>query len=230
MPILVEAQNRLRAAFPSSSDLQLVQAIREAIDAADEAVKNGHPALATVMGRDLRGHMRRIMIAYQIQAYCARGDLPYKATMEPMPKGPWHWLEITAPGAKAHVCRTKDVFAFPEEAESRQDVRIALNGNLFTWQNQTPQTLEEVVKEVAELYAWLTYGVSSNGEIGHLCWASPAADDDSYIGHLNVLIEIARSGLAVPQTTPANLKDHLRLTDVAQAMIENATKANKKSA
>src|ERR1019366_7175253 len=125
MPIIPEVQDRLRAAFPATTDAMVFRAVQEGSYHADHLF-DGEPFLNNPIGRDLRGHVRRIGIAHQLNLYCGRGDLPWKADMKPMPQGRWHWLEIGADGAMAHVCRTDAVFEFPAEADSRQDFRLAL--------------------------------------------------------------------------------------------------------
>jgi hypothetical protein len=136
MPIIPEIQDRLLLAFPKSANLQLARAVQEGSYLADHLF-DGESFLNNQVGRDLRGHLRRVGIARQIELYCQRGDLPFITTMKPMPKGPWHWLEIKSTGAIAHVCRTDDVFAFPDEADSRQDVRLTLQTDLLSWSGKT---------------------------------------------------------------------------------------------
>jgi hypothetical protein len=116
--------------------------------------------------------------------------------MKPMPKGPWHWLEIIATGALAHVCRTNEIDAFPDEADSRQDVRLSVQKNLLNW-FEKERPLGQIIVEIPQLYAWLTFRVGQDGRISHLCWKAPAADSDEWIGHLNVVEEIAKSGSEV---------------------------------
>lgn len=224
MPIIPEIQDRLRLAFPESSDLTLSRAVQEGSFLADHLFQ-GESFLNNSVGRDLRGHVRRIGIAHQIDLYCTRGDLPFVTAMSAMPKGSWHWLEIVATGAIAHVCRTDDVFKFPEEAESRQDKRLSLQPDLLDWQERT-KTVKEIVREIPRLYAWLTFRAAHDGLISHLCWGAPAPDSDTWIGHINVLAEVAKRGAEVPPaSTVADPKEVLRLKDhVVQALEEDAKK------
>lgn len=223
VPIVPEVQDRLRAAFPQSADAALYRAVQEGSYLADDLFK-GETFLNNEVGRDLRGHVRRIGIAHQLSLYCGRGDLPWKATMKPMPKGRWHWLEVSAPRALAHVCRTDDVFTFPAEAESRQDVRLALQPNLFTTADER-RSLAEILKDVEQLYAWLTFRVGQDGRISHICWASPAADSDEWVGHINVLEQIALAGIEIPVSTVPDPKEKLRLKDhIAEALEKGMSK------
>ncbi|ANN60774.1 hypothetical protein EFV37_32075 [Mesorhizobium loti] len=224
MPIIPEIQNRLRLAFPQSSDLALARAVQEGSFLAGHLFE-GESFLNNAIGRDLRGHIRRIGIAYQIDLYCARGDLPFLASMKPMPKGSWHWLEVTATGAIAHVVRTDDVDGFPEEAESRQDTRLSLQPDLLSW-SEKDKDIKSLVREIPKLYAWLTLRAARDGKLSHLCWGAPAPDSDTWIGHVNVLEEVAKRGVEVPVgSTVPDAGAKLRLKDhIAQALEESAKK------
>jgi hypothetical protein len=164
-------------------------------------------------------------IARQIELYCQRGDLPFITTMKPMPKGRWHWLEIKSTGAIAHVCRTDDVFAFPDEADSRQDVRLTLQTDLLSWSGKD-RPLGEIIRDIPQLYAWLTFRVGQDSRVSHLCWVSPAADCDEWVAHLNVLQAIETSGATIPVVSPIpDPKDKLRFKEhVAQALEKSADK------
>jgi hypothetical protein len=184
-------------------------------------VFSGEAFLDNDMGRDMLGHIRRIAIAHQLTLACDRGDLPWKAVMKPMPKGRWHWLEVTGVGALAHACRTEEVFAFPAEADSRQDVRLALQPDLFTAAEK--RSLAEVLRDVPQIYTWLTFRVGQDGLVSHLCWASPASDRDEWLGHINVLDQIRRSGTEPAPISPVpDPKDRLRLKDHIAAALQKS--------
>jgi hypothetical protein len=201
--------------------LALARAAHEGVLLADDLYGDG-TILNNVLGRDLRGHIRRVGIAYRILEFCRRGDLPFSAEMTPMPRGRWHWLQIRATGVLAHACRTDDVFAFPDEAESRQDLRLALQPNLLSW-SARDKSLGEIGKEIPELYAWLTYRVADDGNLCHLCWASPAPDDNQWLGHISVLREIDLAGRTPPPMPPVpDPKDKLRFKDHVQQTLGRA--------
>lgn len=224
MPIIPAVQERLTLAFPPSSNSTLARAVQEGSYLADHLF-DGESFLNNMIGRDLRGHIRRVGISYQIERYCIRGDLPFITDMKPMPKGSWHWLEIGSTGAIAHVCRTDDVFEFPDEAESRQDVRLKLQPDLFSYLEKE-KDFGKIVKEIPKLYAWLTFRIAQDGSLSHLCWCSPAVDCDDWVGHINVLDAIAKSGAVVPSvSTVPDPKDTLRLKDhIAEALEKDAEK------
>ncbi len=163
MPIIEEIQDRLTLAFPLSSNVALYRAVQEGSYLADHLYK-GKSFLINEIGRDLRGHIRRIGISHQIESYCARGDLPFVAIMKPMPKGNWHWLEICATGALAHVCRTEDVDKFPHEADSRQDIRLRLQTDLLNWR-EDERDFSKIIRDIPKLYAWLTFRIAQDGRL-----------------------------------------------------------------
>jgi len=185
----------------------------------------GESFLNNKIGRDLRGHVRRIGISHQIENYCTRGYLPFIASMKPMPKGNWHWLEIISTGALAHVCRTDDVFKFPDEADSRQDIRLALQTDLLTWTDKD-KDLGRIIKEIPKLYAWMTFRIAQDGRVSHLCWGSPAADCDEWVAHINVAEEVAKTSEGSPAVSSVpDPKEKLRLKDrIAQALEHEADK------
>ncbi|MDX8508607.1 hypothetical protein [Mesorhizobium captivum] len=224
MPIIPEIQERLRLAFPPSCDLLLSRAVQEGSFLAGHLFE-GESFLNNVIGRDIRGHVRRVGIAYQIDLYCNRGDLPFVTAMKPMPKGNWHWLEITATGAIGHVVRTDDVDGFPDEAESRQDKRLSIQPDLLSW-SEKDKDINKLVHKIPKLYAWLTFRAAHDGKLSHLCWGAPAPDTDTWIGHINVLEEVAKRGAEVPAVAKVpDPKEVLRLKDhVAQALEEDAKK------
>nr|WP_281722284.1 hypothetical protein [Nitrosomonas nitrosa] len=230
MPSIPEIQTRLRAAFPQPTDLNLARAAREGVLLADDLYADGS-FLNNAVGRDLRGHVRRVGIAYKIAESCKRGDLPFTAELKAMPKGHWHWLELRATGALAHMCRTEDVSSFPDEAESRQDVRLSIQPDLLSWFARD-KSLAEIVSKVPELYAWLTYRVNEEGMFSHLCWASPAPDCDDWLAHISILKEIAKAETDAAATVPPapSAKDRLRFKDHIQQGLDqiNDNKASGK--
>lgn len=210
MPIFPEVQERLLTAFPISSNKPLFRAVQEGSYLVDHLFE-GEAFLNNEIGRDLRGHLRRIGISYQIDKYCERGDLPFIAKVKPMPSGSWHWLEIRSTGAIAHVTRTDDAFSFPDEAKSRQDIRLALQRDLLSWSpDEKKKLLGEIIREIPQIYAWLIFGIGQDGRIGHLCWASPAPDVDHWVGHINILREIESTGSPPPVDPAPDPKDKLK--------------------
>ena len=105
----------LAQAFPATTDAEVERAVFEGILLADDLVLNT-PILKTLIGRDLRGHIRRAGVMFRIHDLCERGDLPFGTSIGKMPYGNWHHLEIRSGRFRAHVCRTHSAFEFPVES------------------------------------------------------------------------------------------------------------------
>jgi len=225
MPIIPEIQDRLLLAFPRSAFIPLSRAVQEGSYLADHLF-GGESFLNNCIGQDIRGHIRRVGIAFQIDLYCQRGDLPFVTGMKPMPRGPWHWLEILSTGALAHICRTDEPQSFPDEAESRQDIRLVLQADLF---RPATASLGKIIREVPQLYAWVTFRIGQDARLSHLCCCSPAADHDDWIAHINILDEISKSGAAIPaiEAVP-DPKELLRLKDHIATALEKSDDKEKK--
>lgn len=219
MPILPAIQERLLTAFPRSSNAPLMRAIQEGIYLADHLF-DGESFLNCLVGRDLRGHMRRAGVSYQIKRCCERGDLSFITLEKQMPMGPWHWLEIRSTGAIAHICRTDDANRFPDQSESRQDYRLRLQTDLFAQEESAD--FGKIIKEIPTLYAWLIYRVGPGQQLSHLCWVSPAVDVDEYVGSINVLEAVTAVGIKPPPSTTPDPKDAVKLKDHIAASLEKA--------
>jgi hypothetical protein len=220
MPIIAEAQERLLTAFPKSSNATLVRAVQEGVYLADNLYE-GESFLGNMIGHDIRGHIRRVGVSYQIKRYCERGDLPFLAHEKPMPLGRWHWVEIQSTGAIAHICRTDDANSFPDETESRQDVRLRLQTDLFTW-DSGKSDFGKIIRSIPTLYAWMTYRIGPGQQLSHLCWVSPAADVDEYVGHIDVLAQVAAVGPVTPTPTTPDPKDKVKLKDHVAILLEKS--------
>jgi len=219
MPIIPEIQERLRNAFPETTDIALSRAFKEGLLLADDFYKEGMP-FRCPQGQDVRGHVRRVCIGVKVREYCTRGDLPFNVEMVRMPHGGWHWLEIKASGALAHACRTLDVFKFPEEAESRQDYRLSIQPNLLNWFTRD-KSITQILREIPEIYAWLTYRANGDGTLAHLCWCSPSPENDDWLAHVNVLREIEEKGGAIVPIVSSVEAPRPRLRDeILQALEE----------
>jgi hypothetical protein len=227
MPIVPEIQDRLLLAFPKSSYVGLYRAVQEGSFAAFHLI-DGDRFLSGDLGRDLIGHVRRVCISHQINEYCDRGDLPFVTEIKRMPKGPLHWLEIGSTGAVAHVCRVPDEpFAFPDEAESRQDYRLSLQTDLESWLSTgETESLGKIIRMIPRLYAWLTFHAGNKGQIKRLSFGSPASDVNDWIGYINILDEIEKSGADLPDVPSVpEAKVALRLRDEVVAKLEEDKKS-----
>src|SRR4051794_21825972 len=110
--MVAEFQQRMLAAFPGATWGVLVRGMREGISLADDVIQST-PMLATLLGRDLKGHIRRVGVLYRLQQLCTSGELPFAAEASKMPIGAWHWLDIRSGNILAHVVRTEAADALP---------------------------------------------------------------------------------------------------------------------
>ncbi|MGM5025100.1 hypothetical protein AB8B02_02640 [Tardiphaga sp. 862_B3_N4_1] len=221
-----EFQRRLEAAFYPDADGETIRGVTEGILLADDLLENT-PLLKNAVGRDLRGHIRRSGIIFRLHDLCARGDLPFTADIVPMPHGNWHWLEIRSENFKAHICRSEKPYDFPEETLSRQDARLVNQNDLFA-ENVVP--LKQIINQVPDLYAWLTFGAEKNGSLKHLCWAMPPADDGFWLAHINI-VERAKQAEAKPRAPeePAKViklkfRDHIEESLIQQNQADKDKK------
>ncbi len=152
----------------------------------------------------------------RLSAACVAGDLPFEAIIEQMPRGPFHWLELRSGGLKAHVCRTDSAGAFPDDTPTRQDERLPNpQGDLFEGK---VVSLKQASAAVPNLFAWLSFGAPEGGQLGHLCWAMPAQDGQSWLAHTNVLYRLAAAQIqVVPEVPPERAKIKFR-DEIAESL------------
>jgi hypothetical protein len=67
---------------------------------------------------------------------CKAGDLPFKCSLSPIPRGTWHWLDIYSGDTNGHIVRTEDPTAFPEDTPNRQDARASNMPDLFETEDE----------------------------------------------------------------------------------------------
>ena len=178
-----DLQEQLAGAFPAETDPEVERAITEGVLLADDLIKNT-PILKTLIGRDLRGHIRRAGVMFRVHDLCEKGLLPFSTNITKMPHGNWHWLEIRSGRFRAHICRTTGPFEFPVDAVSRQEAQLVNQPDLFSDGKIVP--ISELALRAKELYAWLTFGVSRAGVVEHLCWAMPPAEDGDWLAHVDI--------------------------------------------
>lgn len=220
-----DLQLRLATAFPQSTDAEVIRALREGMLLAD-GVLESEPWLQTVIGRDLRGHLRRAGVLYRLFDMCQTGDLPFAARLSRMPRGNWHWLELESERFVAHVCRTESALAFPEDTMTRQEERFMNQHDLFE-PNIVP--LHEEVAQAHQLAAWLTFGGDANGQLQHLCWTMPSSDGQEWLGHVNVLRRAASSGVFKESNPRASKPLSLRFKEHIEESISIRSKTDKSS-
>ena len=73
-------QSLLDEAFPGSLDANLIRGVGEGILLADKAL-DSEGFLKSLVGQDLRGHIRRAGILFRLHQMAGVGDLPFATTM-----------------------------------------------------------------------------------------------------------------------------------------------------
>src|SRR6266567_4495754 len=169
---------RLQSAYPYETYANTLRALREGIASADDTIKS-IPMFASEVGEDYRGLIRRAGILHRFAEMCKAGDLPFKCTLMPMPRGTWHWLDIYSSDTHGHIVRTAESDAFPEDTPNRQDARASNMPDLF-------ETEEERVVRLSppRLYTWLCYRGAPDGRLSHALWQAPSANDDEWLARI----------------------------------------------
>lgn len=205
---MVPFQQLLDEAFPPSTDVALMRSVSQAIALGSDVMDN-EPFLKSLIGDDIRGHIRRAAVLFSVHEGCKVGDLPFASEMTRMPLGGGHWVELRSGPFRAHVCRTHSPVAFPEETPTRQDQRLSNQLELF---GSDPVVVPSRAPSPQEMYAWLTFG--ANGfDLTHLCWGMPEAGRNSWLARTNVLSRLGPVE-AAPVDVPApavvlRFRDHI---------------------
>ncbi|MCK5041582.1 MAG: hypothetical protein KAR62_04775 [Sphingomonadales bacterium] len=211
-------KNKLRTAFPKSADAIVVQAVQEGVFSADNYLEESD-ILNTVIGRDLRGHIRRAAVFKKLFDLCQNGTLPFIANFKRMPLGSWHFLEIESSNVFAHIHKTDSIYKFPKDTPTRQIERLVNEPDLFIDNNIIP--LSEILGK-KPLNAWLTMGANSTGELTHVNWCVPAYDEETWLAHIDILQSSRIMGTppTIPPSTP-NPKEKIRFKSYIEEAIKN---------
>lgn len=183
-----EAEIALDGAFPTSTWAVTVRGITEGVFLAADAMENT-PFLKNLLGRDIKGQLRRVGVMFRLQELCKAGDLPFQAEIERMPRGSWHWLEIKSGKINAHVVRSEAPGEFPEETPNRQDRRLVNQGELDLEGNGSGRIIpiSAFMPDIQSWYAWLLFGVTKKNELTHAAWAIPDADAAEWMAYKDIL-------------------------------------------
>jgi hypothetical protein len=223
---MADLQRKLIEAFPEETYAVTIRAVHEGVMLADDLVSNDS-ILSTLVGKDLRGHIRRVGVMTRLHNYCSKGDLPFKAEFSPMPKGNWHWLEIKSETITGHVVRTDGVEAFPVDAPTRQDTRLR-NPDLFDIADGVVP-ISDALKSKADVYAWLCMGANGKSDLTHLTWGVPCREGNEWLAHVDMLgIAKAIAPISTPKSVPApdpkskmKFRDQVRDALDKQSQIKN---------
>lgn len=212
-------QIQLDEAYPASADVNLIRGVTEGIMLADKTLEN-EGFLKSLVGQDLRGHIRRAGILHRLHQMATAGDLPFNSAMTKMPRGNWHWIELRSGNFTSHVCRTDGPDIFPTDSPTRQDDRLTNQGDLF---RDTA-----AVVPIKGYTAWLMFGVGDSGALGHLCWGMPNAKEDDWLARSNVILRARHNEVVVkfePPTTTAGLEFREHVKDALKDKDEEQDKS-----
>lgn len=207
---------RLRSAMTQETDAMVIRGVREGVLLADDLVQNT-PLLNNPIGRDMLGHIRRAGVMFRFRGLCTSGDLPFAASEVKMQRGNWHCLDIASGDVLAQICRSEEEMEFPVDTPNRQDARL-VNPQADLFRDVMPPVL--VLSKVPVMYAWLTYGATSKGELSHLCWGVPASDDNEWLAHVNILKAAMTAGSLPPQPSRPDPTNKLRFLEEIEKQID----------
>ena len=223
--MIQEFQDRMLAAFPTATWSPLVRGVREGINFADDLVNNT-PMLACPLGRDIRGHIRRIGVLYRLQQLCTSGDLPFKAETTRMPIGSWHWLDIRSGDVVAHIVRTETAGALPLDTSNRQTRYVKIQYDLYDDGRIIP--ISRVMSETKEFYSFLTFGIDPKGVLTHACLGMPSSDNDEWLAFTKLERKAPPEAAQTADAPPGpNLSDKIRFRKhVSEMLAEKQNKAD----
>lgn len=188
-------QNILLNAFPECTWGKIAIGIRDGIKLADAVIDNV-PLLKFSTGQDLRGHLRRAGILYNLHEVCRLGELPFRAEPAKMPIGYWHWIDIRSGQVIAHVIKTDSKRHIPDITSNRQPKFLKNEYDFFEVSSIPP--LHQILAETEDRYSAITFGASSEGELTHASIGMPSADGNEWLGFIDLLK--GSKGQALPAT------------------------------
>jgi hypothetical protein len=226
MPL--DFDNLLEEAFPCATWPTIVRAQREGIALADD-VRRNTPFLATLLGGDLRGQIRRLGVMYRLQELCKAGELPFAASIEHMPHGTWHWLNLQSGKFIAHLARTVSAGEVPEDTKNRQHYLIKNSPDLFDDRKIVP--ISELVAKVHQFYAYFAFGAAHNGDLTHSILGMAASDEPVWLGRHDLMKAPPEASALKPDPAPKfdprdRLKFHQHIEELAIS-DQNAKDKNK---
>jgi len=216
-------QQRLETAFPYETYANTLRALREGIAAGDDVI-SGTRMFSSDVGNDMRGLIRRAGILMRFEEMCKVGDLPFNCTLEQMPRGTWHWLNIFSGDCHSHIVRTEDPLKFPQDTPNRQDARASNTADLF-------ETEEERIIRLSppKLYTWLTYRAAPDGRLSHALWQAPSANADEWLARINLMaVVIPKKSEEAKRPPKVDPKSKMKLKDNVISLIEKKSNNDEK--
>ena len=210
-------QERLRAAFPQNTDPLVYRAVREGVMLADHLLETNE-ILNTLIGADLRGHIRRAGVFMKLHDFCAKDDLPFSATYSKMPIGSWHFLELKSKNVTAHIHKTESSGAFPKDSPTRQIERLTNQLDLLS--DEKVVSFSDILGGAGPFNAWLTLGADKKGNITHVTWKVPAKGSDDWLASIDVIAGAAGATLTPPSPKAPDPRDNMRFKEHIESAIE----------
>lgn len=219
----------LEDAFPSTTWATIIRGQREGIALADD-VRRNTPFLATLLGGDLRGQIRRLGVMHRLQELCKAGELPFAASIEHMPLGTWHWLNLKSANFIAHLARTNSPGEVPEDTKNRQHYLVKNSPDLFDDRKIVP--ISELVTKVGQFYAYFAFGTAPDGALTHSRLGMAASDEPVWLGQHDLMKARPEASAPTPDPAPKfdprdRLKFHQHIEELAGSERE-AKKTKKK--
>lgn len=223
-----EYRNLLIQAYPEATWPTLARGIGEAVSIADN-VRRSTPFLATLVGSDLRGLLRRAALMWRIQMLCKSRELPFDAREIANTIGTSHLLQVRSNNIDLHVVRTDEPGAFPEDAQIRQDNRASNDADLFREGKLLP--LNEVMDSIPRLYGWIMWGATAKGELTHFALGMPEPEYDEWLTYVDVLtpVRAAEAVTSMPVEKSSKPDPTLLLKfreEIARSLEQNGDEAS----
>lgn len=211
-------QEQLAVAFPETVREPLVQGITDGIALADNLIE-ATPLLSSVIGRDIRGFLRRAGILHQVGGLCAKGVIPFAAQQAKMPVGCWHWLNISSGFITAHIVRTESLRALPGDTPSRQPEVLKNEFDLFE-DGRIPPPPPENQNE--ERYAVITFGLDKDGKVTHAAAGMPNFELTGWLAFINLRkrASLSESFKAPVAPVPPDPTTRLKFLKEVQQMLD----------
>lgn len=222
-------QDQLMEVFPERTWTPLTSAIRDGVRLADRVIVDT-PMLASVIGQDLRGHIRRAGILHSLWEACQAGSLPFKAERAKMPIGCWHWLDIRSGEMVAHIVRTDDPSEIPKMTSNRQPKFMKNSFDLFEDGRIPPLDLELMLLQ--ERYCTVTFGANHAGDLTHARIGTPSKDGLEWLATVDLLRygKPEAESSVPPAPTPPDPAQLVKFLKRIQDTLEQEKKPDEKSA
>jgi hypothetical protein len=191
----------------------------EGIALADNLIPT-HKILNWAVGRDLRGHLRRIGIMHSVYNACVTSALPYTCEIMPNTVGNCHHIQLMSQNVYAHVVHTSDLAEMPRETPLRTNARMSNQGNLFEGTLFTAD-----LSKIQRWFAYLTFNADRDGNLTHLGLGIADKDGTEWLDIVSIL-KHPPEGYEIPTTEPPPLgpEELMRFQPHVQHLVDKAKK------